>query len=81
MGPKSVLLIVEIVLPNKAASTMATQMDIAMMAVLSSIERTEAQWRSPLDRAELEIISIEQYDSEMGSSVIEAVPKPLMQVA
>ena len=72
MGQKSILLIDELVLPNKGASGMAAQMDITMMATLGSIERTEAQWRSLLDRAGLEIIKIEQYDSEMGYSVIEA---------
>ena len=72
MGPKSILLIDELVLPNEGASVMAAQIDITMMATLGSIERTEAQWRALLARAGLEVVEIYKYDPQMGYGVIEA---------
>ena len=72
MGHQSILLIDELVLPNKGASLMAAQMDITMMATLASVERTEAQWRELLGKAGLKILGIHRYDLEMGFGVIEA---------
>ena len=70
---RSTLLIDEMVLPDKGASVMALQQDITMMAVLSGIERTEADWRRLLGEAGLEITQIYRYDIEMGYGIIEAV--------
>jgi demethylsterigmatocystin 6-O-methyltransferase len=75
MGPKSAILIDEIVMPNTGASIMAVQFDITMMASLGAIERTESEWRKLLDKAGLRIVNIYRYDPEVGSGIIEAVPK------
>ena len=48
MGPHSVLLIDELVIPNTGASRTAMQLDMTMMAVFNSVERTESDWRALL---------------------------------
>ena len=75
MGPNSRILLDELVLPNTGASVMATGLDLTMMATLSAIERTEANWQSLMEKAGLEIIDIYRYDTEMGYGIVEAVPK------
>ena len=72
MGPNSTLLIDELVLPNKGASTMATQFDFVMLSLMAAIERSEAEWRTLLEKAGLEVKSIRRYDNEMEYAVIEA---------
>ena len=74
MGPGSVLLIDELIIPDKGASIMATQSDITMMTVFGALERTRSDWLELLGAAGMRINEIYEYDSEMGYGVIEAVP-------
>ena len=74
MNQDSVILIDEIVIPNEGAQWRQTQLDLAMMASLAGMERTEGQWRHLLTRAGLTITGIFLYGSEFGDSIIEAVP-------
>ena len=74
MNQDSVILIDEIVIPNEGAQWRQTQLDLAMMASLAGMERTEGQWRHLLTSAGLIIIGIFSYGSEFGDSLIETVP-------
>lgn len=74
MNQDSVSLIDEIVIPNEGAQWRQTQLDLAMMASLAGMKRTEGQWRHLLTRAGLNITGIFLYGSEFGDSIIEAVP-------
>lgn len=73
MNQDSVVLIDEIVIPNEGATWRQTQLDLAMMASLATMERTERQWRHILTRAGLVITGIFSYGPEFGDSIIEAV--------
>ncbi|RYO96762.1 hypothetical protein DL763_003038 [Monosporascus cannonballus] len=55
MGPDSVLLIDEMVLPESGVNSYAAAMDLTMMAAFASMERTEAQWRKILKDVGLEL--------------------------
>ena len=68
----SKILINEMVVPNKGASLVTTQVDITMMVALAACERTETQWRKLIGSAGLiiEKITTEQQETE---SIIEAV--------
>ena len=74
MNQDSVILIDEIVIPNEGANWRQTQLDLAMMATLAGMERTEGQWRQLLTRAGLVVNEICLYKPEFGDSIIEAVP-------
>ena len=65
----SKLLINDIVMPDKGAGRFVTQLDFAMLSLVASMERTEAQWRVLLESAGLRNIRVWTGDSE---SVIEA---------
>ena len=75
MDKDSVILIDDMVLPNRGAHWRATQIDLAMMAGLAAMERTEKQWYSMLEAAGLKIKQIYTYTPELRDSVIVAVPK------
>lgn len=68
----SVLLIDEIVLPEKGAPWRAAQLDMEMLVHLAGAERTEKEWRKLLDAAGFEVKRIRQYSLDRGESVIEA---------
>ena len=73
MTAASVLIIDELVIPNKGAHGHATQFDLTMLSSLSSIERTEKQWKSLLDAAGFKILERKAY-APTGESVIVVVP-------
>ena len=75
MDQDSVILIDDMVLPNQGAHWRATQLDLAMMAGLAAMERTEKQWYSMLDAAGLKVKQIYTYTPELRDSIIVAVPK------
>ena len=54
----SKLLINEIVIPDRGAHWMSTSMDMIMMSVFSSCERTEENWYSLLHGAGYRIVKI-----------------------
>lgn len=75
LGKDSVLVIDEMIIPNKGAHPRATGQDMHMMASLASMERTERQWDSLLERAGLRVLEKKTYNLETGQSVLVVVPK------
>lgn len=67
----SKLLIYEIMLPKKGATTVQTTIDILLMKVTSGMERTEEQWRRLLGQAGFKIIGVSRHPTAV-ESVIEA---------
>ncbi|KAF7902747.1 hypothetical protein EAF00_002650 [Botryotinia globosa] len=74
MGPDSAILIDEMVIPETGAHWHATQIDLVMMTVLASTERTEGQWHALLASVGLEAKKIVKYTASLGDSIIVAVP-------
>ncbi|KAF2111730.1 methyltransferase B [Lophiotrema nucula] len=74
MGPKSRIVIDEIVLPDKDVPWQAAYMDLTMMGSLGGVERTKSEYEAILDRAGLKLVGIHKYDPKL-QSVILAVPK------
>jgi hypothetical protein len=56
MGPESVLLIDEMILPETGVNLMAASIDMTMLTALAGMERTEAQWRVILADVGLELV-------------------------
>ncbi len=54
----SKLLISDVVLPDKGATSWPTESDFAMMSLLAAMERSESQWHSLLERAGMKIVKI-----------------------
>lgn len=50
------MIINDIVMPRRGASSFATKQDLLMMSLLSSSERTEQQWRDLLHAAGLKVV-------------------------
>lgn len=46
MGPKSVILVDEMVLPEMGVHSNVTSVDLEMLCAAAAIERTEAQWEA-----------------------------------
>ena len=65
----SKVLVNDIVIPDTGATRLQTQSDIAMLALLGSMERSEAQWRRLFEQAGLKVVNIWPGTPE---SVIEA---------
>jgi demethylsterigmatocystin 6-O-methyltransferase len=77
MGPDSLLLLYELVVPDSGHSVWHAQMDITLMASLAALERTRAQWATLLDAAGFTLKTVwEPKNGAPGSgSLLEAVPK------
>ncbi|KAL9616759.1 MAG: hypothetical protein Q9160_008416 [Pyrenula sp. 1 TL-2023] len=75
MGPESVLLLDEIVLPNTKVDWYATQTDLSMMTQFASIERTQNAWIELLDRANMEIRKETTYTYVFRLTLMEVVKK------
>ena len=58
MVPDSILLINEYVLPDFGVSLLPAQLDLSMMAIFSSQERTREQWESLLESAGFKTLKI-----------------------
>lgn len=74
MGPDSVLLIDDMVVPDTGAHWQATQLDMVMMASLASRERSRAHWEKLIAEAGLKINGIYEYTTSLNDSIIECVP-------
>ncbi|KAL9621839.1 MAG: hypothetical protein Q9160_003812 [Pyrenula sp. 1 TL-2023] len=74
IGPKSKILIDEIVLAENNVHWRATQLDMLMMTCLGTGERTLRRWTELLQSVGLEIEGVYQYSETMGDSVIVVVP-------
>jgi demethylsterigmatocystin 6-O-methyltransferase len=74
LGPDSVILIDDMVLPNIGVHFHATQMDITMMTGLASVERTQEKWYELVEqKAGLKINQIYTYTASLRDSIIEVV--------
>jgi hypothetical protein len=58
MGPTSIFLVDENVLPDVGVSLVSAQIDISMMVSFSSLERTGAQYSNLLQEAGFEIVGV-----------------------
>jgi ubiquinone/menaquinone biosynthesis C-methylase UbiE len=77
MGPGSRLLVIEAILPERAADQPAViRMDLYMLVLLGARERTQAHFRRLLADAGFEVRRVVPTRSPAGLSVIEAVPAP-----
>jgi len=75
VGPDSRLLVVEAILPERAADQPAViRMDLHMLVLLGARERTEVQFRRLLADAGFEVRRVVPTRSVAGLSVIEAAP-------
>lgn len=75
MGPDSVILLDEMILPNKNVHWQSTQIDITMMAALASIERTQTQWSDLLASVGLKIAKVHTYTPSIYESIMTVVRK------
>ncbi|KAE8340116.1 hypothetical protein BDV24DRAFT_152309 [Aspergillus arachidicola] len=76
MADDSVLLINENSVPETGVPRFNASVDLIMMTVFSSLERTEKQWLSLLERAQFNVIKVWRADNQgVGSNaLLEAVP-------
>ena len=75
MGPESVILLDEMVLPDTKVHWQSTQIDLTMMAALASRERTRTQWAELLGSVGLEIVAIRTYTPSIYESIMTVVKK------
>ncbi|TVY73381.1 Demethylsterigmatocystin 6-O-methyltransferase [Lachnellula suecica] len=75
LGPDSLILIDEMILPNEKVHWQATQLDLTMMAALGSKERTNEQWYTLLEASGLKIVRIVPYTTPLNESIMVVVPK------
>lgn len=73
MGPDSVILVDEMVLPDTEVHWQCTQTDLTMVAALASIERTRTQWAELLASVGLEIANIRTYTPSVYESIMTVV--------
>lgn len=71
MGPDSVILLDEFVLPEEGVSEYASCMDLTMMAAFASMERSEAQWSKILDDVGLKLVKTYRYNPVSYESVMD----------
>ena len=76
MVPNSVILVDEMILPNSGAHFHATQMDITMMTIFATFERTEKEWHTLFHQAGLKYSQVWVYDESVRRAVIGAVLPP-----
>lgn len=67
----SKLIIYEIVLPERGATSLMTTLDLQLMNVCSGLERTEEHWKKLLEKSGLRIVAISRHPRAV-ESVIEA---------
>lgn len=75
MGPGSVILIDDMIMPNVGAHPHATEQDMVMLTTLASMERTEKQWDALLAKANLRIIHRAKYLDDTADSIQVVVPQ------
>lgn len=71
MGPESVLLIDEMVFPESGVNFNTASIDMTMLSVFASMERTEAQWRLVFEDVGLELVSTYTYYQRNYESVMD----------
>jgi demethylsterigmatocystin 6-O-methyltransferase len=75
LAPDSVILIDDIVTPNKGVNWQVTQIDLTMMVACAAMERTESQWQKLFDSVELKVVKRFVYTPGMYETVTAVVPK------
>ncbi|CAO2648033.1 Nn.00g089550.m01.CDS01 [Neocucurbitaria sp. VM-36] len=75
LGPNSLILIDEVVLPETKVPWQVAVMDISMMACLGGIERSKGDWENLLGRAGLKVVDVHIYDDVRFHGITAAVPK------
>jgi len=75
MGPESLILLDEVVLPETKVPWQVSSMHLLMMALHGGTERTREDWESLVDRAGLKVAHIIKYDDVKFHSIVAAVPK------
>ena len=73
LGPDSVILIDDRVLPNAGVHWYGTVLDMTMMSGLAAQERTEEQWNNLMEKAGLKIQNVWTYRHPYHS-ILECVP-------
>ncbi|KAH6679190.1 S-adenosyl-L-methionine-dependent methyltransferase [Halenospora varia] len=73
LAEDSVILIDDMVIPDVGSHWHATQLDIALMAGLASVERTREAWCELIEKAGLKINQIYTYTASLRDSIIECV--------
>ncbi|GAB1312628.1 hypothetical protein MFIFM68171_02838 [Madurella fahalii] len=69
----SKLLLHEMVIPEKGASTFHAMLDITMMCFNAGMERTEREWRTLLEKAGLEVVKVWLPTQEDADGIVEAI--------
>ena len=75
MGKKSVVLLDEMVLPPEHVDEVSMQADLDMMAVHSSMERSEEQWAKLVGAAGLKIDKVVMYEEGFNLGIVACVLK------
>ncbi|KAI1658069.1 S-adenosyl-L-methionine-dependent methyltransferase [Daldinia decipiens] len=70
MDQDSLLLIDEIILPDRGAHRYETQLDLTMLAMLNAEARTEAHWKQLLAEVGIEVKDIVFYEEETREGII-----------
>lgn len=73
-SPNSMILIDDMVIPATGTHWHATRVDMTMMSVLASRERTIEQWHVLLEKAGLKVNQIYTYTESLRDRIIECVP-------
>lgn len=71
MGPDSILLIDEMILPETGTHVDAASMDLTMMSAFAGMERTEKQWAKVIDDVGLKLVKTYSYNPVDHESVME----------
>jgi demethylsterigmatocystin 6-O-methyltransferase len=70
MGKDSIILIDEMLLPDKDVHWQVTEIDLTMMTAFASIERTQSQWDALLDSVGLKITKTFTYTPSAYETVM-----------
>lgn len=70
MADESVILIDEMILPEKGTHWRAAQLDITMLSCLAALERSKNQWHALIEAAGLKIAKVYTYTDELQDSII-----------
>ena len=69
MAHDSVILVDDVVLPEKGAHSHSLDKDIAMMCNFGAMERTESQWRSLFESSGLRLLKATTYNELSGETI------------
>ncbi|KAH8704512.1 S-adenosyl-L-methionine-dependent methyltransferase [Phaeosphaeriaceae sp. PMI808] len=75
MGPESVILIDEVILPETNVPWQCSAMAMSMMACLGGMERSREDWENLIDRAGLKISHVHMYDDVKFHGIVSLVRK------